>query len=463
MTDEVLSTVFKLIHDREPYALSKEARPEVTYAALVLQLLSRTPEAATLQHVSRASSTWRQRPIFGQVYYLRLKATLVEVTAAALKITASGSSVPPHDTLYAWATLFLALPEDQRRIPDYVGFTTNSLHGRVTAAPWAHESSKNKLLVGKLCRWLGTGLEVFLVFTSDDIRAAVGCSDLPSRRVLGFAEQLAASMYGTQMRFGGMNVGPTGSSPPHPNTGPQMLAYALFDHLRSNPDAAIRLGFDNPEDLSPDAVKRVPVLTAVEVCRNNETSWGEVVAQLNRFVGGGQREEMTIRALMSAIGYVGGIAALQRGQCAVIGQCAASSALAALQQRQCAALQQQCAALLQQRRLQHCGVGPGAGAPLLSQQLQCAAVQQPQPQPQPQPQQQPGYAGAYGSAADYEDVEWEEADAAAVAAVLAEDEQHGEEAAWDVMDLDPAAAMRYDPHGEGVVPRGARSLCVIYR
>lgn len=46
-----------------------------------------------------------------------------------------------------------------------------------------------------------------------------------------------------------------------------------------------------------------------------------------------------------------------------------------------------------------------------------------------------------------------EADAAAVAAVLAEDEQHGEEAAWDVMDLDPTAAMRWDPHGEGGVLR----------
>ncbi len=79
--------------------------------------------------------------------------------------------------------------------------------------------------------------------------------------------------------------------------------------------------------------------------------------------------------------------------------------------------------------------------------------------------QPPGYAGAHGSAADYADVgaAMSGADAAAVAAVLAEDEQHGEEAAWDVMDLDPAAAMRYDPHGEGVVPRGARSLCVIYR
>ncbi len=85
--------------------------------------------------------------------------------------------------------------------------------------------------------------------------------------------------------------------------------------------------------------------------------------------------------------------------------------------------------------------------------------------------QPPGYVGAYGSAADYEDVEWEEggppegrdaamseADAAAVAAVLAEDEQHGEEAAGDVMDLDPTAAMRWDPHGEGGVLRGALRL-----
>ncbi len=45
--------------------------------------------------------------------------------------------------------------------------------------------------------------------------------------------------------------------------------------------------------------------------------------------------------------------------------------------------------------------------------------------------QPPGYVRVYGSAADYEDVEWEEGgppegrDAAAVAAVLAKDEQHG--------------------------------------
>ncbi len=55
-------------------------------------------------------------------------------TAAATQIRASNSDAPPDDTLHAWAGFYLALPEDQQRIPDNVGFTTDTLYGRVTAA-----------------------------------------------------------------------------------------------------------------------------------------------------------------------------------------------------------------------------------------------------------------------------------------------------------------------------------------
>lgn len=302
VTSKQVPDIFILIRDREPNGPFSKSNDEAAHAALVRRLLF---EEAILQPVSRTSCTWQHQPKYGQVYYCRLKATIGEVTAAATRITASNSGVSPNDTLYKWAGHFLALPKDQQRVPDYVGFTTDTLHRRFAAAAWAHERDQNKYLVGKLCKLLNTELEAFLVFTPEEIGAAVESSGLPSRHVVGFAEQLAASIYGTQMRFGGMNVGPTGGSPPHPNTGPQMLAFAVYDRLRRDPDGAKQLGFD-PDDLSPDAVKDMPVLTAVEMCGDDETCWDAVAARLDHFVEDGRRNEMTIRALMSAIGAVGG-------------------------------------------------------------------------------------------------------------------------------------------------------------
>lgn len=79
--------------------------------------------------------------------------------------------------------------------------------------------------------------------------------------------------------------------------------------------------------------------------------------------------------------------------------------------------------------------------------------------------------GAYGSAEDWEDVAggalgeggdgMSEADAAAIAAALAEDERAGDDE-MNVEDIDPTAAMRFDPYCEWratlFVRRGSWSL-----
>ncbi len=306
----LLQQLFKLMNDREPGALRDSGwlYKRRLYAAVAQQLLSDgAPKPGA--PIDRSSPAWTHTPKYGQVYFVSLKVAMEDLETAAKQITATDSGVEYADSLHAWARAWLALPVGQRRLPWYVGMTMASLHVRFDVGAFAHLSANNPSLLGKLLRWLQEALgparvhvDVSLVFTSAQIEAAVTAAvryaedhsiqhgDLAIEHVLGFAEQTAASWCGTQLRLGGLNVAPTGLSPPHPNSEPERLLQAVAIQLRCRRDAA----------------RKISVLEAVKTCRTSTTSWSSVEALLDRFAGPDEREAMTIGGLMTAIGRYGG-------------------------------------------------------------------------------------------------------------------------------------------------------------
>ncbi len=315
----LLLKLFKLMNDREPAALrdSNWLFKRRLYVAVAQQLLCGGPPTGG-DPICSSSPAWMDKPQYGQVYRVALRVTMQDLEAAAKEITAEDSVVDYTDSLHAWARAWLALPVEQRRAPCYIGLTEASLNVRFVVGAHAHLCKEKCGLLGRLLHWLqralGTnkvGVEVSLVFTSAQIKAAVMAAmccaekhsiehvDLTVQHVLGFAEQTAAAWHGTQLWLGGLNAGPTGTSPPHPNSEPQRLAGAV----------ALQRGCD-----IDTAKQQVSVREAVKMCRTGTSSWSTVEGQLDRFAGPHERETMTIEDLMTAIArYAGGYPGSIRG------------------------------------------------------------------------------------------------------------------------------------------------------
>ncbi len=242
------------------------------------------------------------KPGFGLIYIAQIDVPWEEIVAMAEAII-NGTAGPATKVERAWAAAVVRAHKAGRRLVIlYTGLTRDSLQGRFELRRHSHLKS-TKFLFGQLLKRFGVLPVIRLAFPSQRLQRArdevealarergISLDDFPfDDAVLGHAESLTAAHYRTQLPFGGGNAGPTGGSPPHPNLEPHRLAKAVCMKWGKGV-GAVQLS----------SAKELRVVDAMEEC-GGEACWPAVLRLLLIYAEPDERNRMTIKGLMTAVG-----------------------------------------------------------------------------------------------------------------------------------------------------------------